>query len=174
VTAAMGLLVPRSSRLAGAGDRRGLHRLTVRLALGFAALGALIVVVAVVLAQVLKPYLRGYAEIVPLAGPVSLQGAIYLLQIPFSAAMRGMHRARLLFVQYLIFTAASLSGLVAGASEHSLKAAAWGLAIGSAVGLAVMICMYLWAVRRVPETGVPTTPPDEEVDPTVDPTGAIA
>lgn len=155
VTAAMGLLVPRSSRLAGAGDRGGLHRLTLRLAAGFAGLGALMVAVVVPLAELLKPYLRGYAEIVPLALPITLQGAIYLLQIPFAAAMRGMHRARLLFVQYLVFTAASLTGLVVGASSHSLRAATWGLVIGSAVGLLVMIAAYAVAVRALPTTPVP-------------------
>ncbi len=161
VTATMGLLVPRSARLAGAGDRRGLHRLTVRLAAGFAGLAVLLVAVAVPLAHALEPYLRGYAEIVPLVLPVTVQSGVYLVQIPFTAAMRGMHRARMLFVQYLLFTAASLTGLMVGASSHTLRAATWGLVFGSVFGLVIVIGMYGYAVRRLAPGGVPVSPEDE-------------
>ncbi len=132
VTASMGLLVPRASRLAAAGDRAGLHRLTLRLAAGFAALGVLLVAVAVPVAHVLRGHIGPYAGIAALALPITLQGAIYLLQIPFAAAMRGMYRARLLFVQYLLFTAASLTGLVVGATRG--RAAGRGVGVGHRLG----------------------------------------
>jgi O-antigen/teichoic acid export membrane protein len=149
VTASMGLLVPRASRLAEAGDRAGLHRLTLRLAAGFAGLGVLLVAVLVPVAHALRPHLGPYAPIAALALPVCVQGGVYLLQIPFAAAMRGMHRARLLFVQYLLFTAASLTGLLIGAARHDLRTTVWGLVCGSAVGVAVMIGMYGWAAREL-------------------------
>ena len=66
-----------------------------------------------------------------------------------------MQRARLLFLQYLVFSAVSLTGLVLGASGGAggrLVHAVWGLVIGSATGLVVMIVMYAVAARRV---GVP-------------------
>ncbi len=157
VTAMMGLLVPRSSRLAGHGDRTGLHRQTVRVAGGFAGLAVLMVAVVVPLAHAVLPHLHRYAAITPLALPIAIQAGIYLMQIPFSAAIRGMHRARLLLAQYLIFSAASLTGLVIGASRGHLLNAVWGLVIGSATGLTVMIVMYAVAARGVtaPDTDDP-------------------
>jgi O-antigen/teichoic acid export membrane protein len=109
------------------------------------------VAVVVPVAHLLRPHLGPYAGIAALAAPITLQGAIYLLQIPFAAAVRGMHRARLLFVQYLVFTAASLTGLMVGSEHHDLTATVWGLVIGSAVGLVAMISMYAWAVRHLNE-----------------------
>jgi len=150
VTAMMGLLVPRLSRLAGTGDGAGLRRLTLRLAGAFVALAAVLVAVVVPLARVLLPHLRHYAAILPIAVPVTLQAGIYLVQIPFTAAMRGMHRARLLFVQYLTFATISLSGLVFGARAGGLRGATWGLATGSAAGLLVMIGLYLVAAVALP------------------------
>lgn len=158
VQAMYGLLVPRSSRLAGAGDRAGLHRQTVRIAGAFAGLSVLMVAVVVPLAHVVLPHLHRYAGIMPLALPIAIQAGIYLLQIPFASAVRGMQRARLLFVQYLIFSAVSLTGLVIGASGgHTgrLVHAVWGLVAGSATGLVVMIVMYAVAARRVGASGDP-------------------
>ncbi|HWB34642.1 MAG TPA: hypothetical protein VHA75_01315 [Rugosimonospora sp.] len=174
VTASMGLLVPRSSRLAGAGDRAGLHRLTVRLALMFAGLAAVLAAVVVPVAHALEPYLRGYAAIVELALPVTIQSGIYLVQIPFNAAMRGMHRARLMFVQYVLFTTVSLTGLMIGASRHNLLSATWGLVAGSAFGLLVAIALYAFAVRRLPVGGAAAAAAGEDVDPPVDPADAAA
>jgi O-antigen/teichoic acid export membrane protein len=147
VTAMMGLLVPRSSRLAGRGDRAALHRQTARIAAGFAGLSVLMVAVVVPLAHLVLPHLHRYAQIAPLALPIAIQSGIYLLQIPFSAAVRGMQRARLLFFQYLIFSASSLTGLLIGASGGHLPSAVWGLVFGSATGLVVMILMYTIAAR---------------------------
>jgi O-antigen/teichoic acid export membrane protein len=147
VTAMMGLLVPRSSRLAGKADRGGLRRQTVRVAGGFAGLGVLTVAVVVPLAHLVLPHLGPYAQITPLALPIAIQSGIYLLQIPFAAAVRGMHRARLLFLQYLIFSTASLTGLLVGASGGHLSHAVWGLVTGSAIGLIAMVTMYAVAVR---------------------------
>jgi O-antigen/teichoic acid export membrane protein len=160
VTAMMGLLVPRSSRLAGTGDVPGLRRQTVRVAAAFAGLAVLMVAVVVPLASVLRPHLGRFADMVPLALPISIQAGIYLLQIPFTAAIRGMQRARLLFAQYLIFTATSLTGLVLGAVRAHLRGATWGLTCGAAVGLVAMIALYLWAAGRPP---APASTPDPEI-----------
>ncbi|MEN3309885.1 MAG: hypothetical protein V7603_6087 [Micromonosporaceae bacterium] len=161
VTAMMGLLVPRSSRLAGRGDRAGLHRQTARIAAGFAGLGVLMIAVVVPLAHLVLPHLPRYARIAPLALPIALQSGIYLLQIPFSAAVRGMQRARLLLLQYLIFSSASLTGLLVGAADRHLTHAVWGLVVGSATGLAAMVAMYVVAARRL--TADP--PPDADGSP---------
>jgi O-antigen/teichoic acid export membrane protein len=163
VTAMMGLLVPRSSRLAGSRDAGGLRRQTLRLAATFACLAVVMIAVIVPLANVLQPHLGRYAAIVPLALPINLQAGIYLLQIPFTAAMRGMQRARLLFTQYLIFSITSLTGLVLGASHGHLQGAAWGLTIGAAAGLVVMIALYAWAAARLAPASASPAPVSTEV-----------
>jgi O-antigen/teichoic acid export membrane protein len=149
VTAMMGLLVPRSSRLAADRDEAGLRRQTVRVAAGFAVLAAVLVAVVVPVGQLVVRHIPKYADIAGLVLPISVQAGIYLVQIPFAAAVRGMHQGRLLFTQYAIFTVTSLTGLVTGASTGRLSAAAWGLAVGAAVGLAVFVALYAWAVRRL-------------------------
>src|SRR5205814_1710378 len=81
----------------------------------FAVLGAVLVAVVVPVARTVLVRLPKFADIAPLALPIAIQPAIYLVQLPFAAALRGMHRARLLFFQYLAFTGTSLTGLVIGA-----------------------------------------------------------
>jgi O-antigen/teichoic acid export membrane protein len=159
VTAMMGLLVPRSSRLAADGDAVGLRRQTVRVAAGFAGLAVLAFGVMVPLAFVAIRHVPQLSRIGPLIVPVSAQAGIYLVQIPFAAAIRGMHRGRLLFTQYAIFTTASLTGLVIGAGTGGLPGAGWGLAAGSAFGLALFVALYVWAVARL-------EPVDREAVPT--------
>jgi O-antigen/teichoic acid export membrane protein len=160
VTAVQGLIVPRLSRLAGdatqlsAVDERAaaataLRRQTRQLALGFAGLGLVLVAVVAPLGWYLLSLTGRYADVAPLALPIAVQGAIYLLQVPFTGALRAMHRARLLFLQYLVFTATSLTGLVVGAGQAGLLGAGWGLATGSAVGLVVMIALYRHSSRRL-------------------------
>ncbi|MBT8228264.1 MAG: oligosaccharide flippase family protein [Dactylosporangium sp.] len=155
ITAVMGVVVPRASRLAadesrsgpspdrGAGPAAaGLHRQTRTLALGLAVLGAATVAVVVPLARTVLGQLPKFADLGPLVLPIAIQPAIYLVQLPFAAAIRGMQRARLLCVQYLSFTSTSLTGLVVGARLAGLAGAAWGLTTGSAVGLVAMIGLY--------------------------------
>jgi hypothetical protein len=158
ITAVMGLLVPRASRLAAQANRdtepgqlaiHGLRRQTLILALFFALLGAVMVAVVVPVAHTVLVRIPKFADIAPLALPIAIQPAIYLIQLPFAAAIRGMHRARLLFLQYVIFTTTSLSGLVVGARADRLPGAAWGLTTGSAVGLAAMIGFYWYAQRAL-------------------------
>jgi len=149
-TALMGLLVPRASRLAGAGTQGAaadLRRQTRLLAVVFAGLAALMVAIVVPVAHLLLAHVPKFADIAPLALPMSLQAGIYLVQLPFTSAMRGMHRARMLFAQYLIFTTTSLTALVIGAQVGRLPGAAWGLVIGSTVGLATMIGLYVYSLR---------------------------
>jgi O-antigen/teichoic acid export membrane protein len=150
VTAMMGLLVPRSSRLAGTGDVPRLRRQTVRVAAGFAGLAVLMVAVVVPLAGVLRPHLGRFADMVPLALPISIQAGVYLLQIPFTAAIRGMQRA-----------------------HGHLRGATWGLTFGAAIGLLAMIALYVWAARRPPHDRdnvnevVASTSPEATTSPTL-------
>jgi O-antigen/teichoic acid export membrane protein len=70
-----------------------------------------------------------------------------MVQAPFTAAVRGMHRARLQFAQYVVFSAVSLTGLVIGAYSVGLVGAGWGLATGSFVGLLLTVAFYWYALR---------------------------
>jgi hypothetical protein len=150
VTAFMGLLVPRGARLAASpGGARQLKRQTLMLAAVFAGLGVLLIAIMVPLGHAVLVHSVKFAPIVPLALPVAIQAAIYLAQIPFTAAMRGMHRARLLFLQYVLFSVASLGGLVIGARSHRLVDAVWGLTTGTVIGFVVMVVLYQWSVRHL-------------------------
>jgi len=158
ITAVQGLIVPRLSRLAGdaahlsgvddrAAAATALRRQTRQLALGFAGLGLALVAVAAPLGWYLLSLTDRYADVAPLALPISLQGAIYLVQVPFTGALRAMHRARMLFLQYVLFTTTSLTGLVVGAGTAGLLGAGWGLATGSTVGLVAMMALYRYSLR---------------------------
>ncbi len=159
VTAMMGLLVPRSSRLAAARQVTGLHRQTVRVAGAFVGLAAVLVALMVPLAHLAVRHVSRLHEVGPLILPISVQAGIYLVQVPFAAAIRGMQRGRLLFLQYLIFSVTSLAGLVVGAGSGRLAPAAWGLVTGSAVGLVVFVGCYVWAT-----TGLRSTASDPAAD----------
>jgi hypothetical protein len=159
ITAMMGLLVPRASRLAGEAARGsepaavGLRRQTRTLVLISCALGAVLVATLAPVAHFLLVRVPKFADIAPLALPMSIQGAIYLVQMPFAAALRGMHQARMLFWQYALFSTTSLSGLVIGASQARLLGAVWGMVVGAIVGLTAMAAQYLYAVRRLAGSG---------------------
>jgi O-antigen/teichoic acid export membrane protein len=157
ITAMMGLLVPRASRLAGDAARlpgakgveaaTALRRQTVRLALAFAGLALLMIVIVVPIARTVLVHIPKFADIAPLALPTAIQAGLFLVQLPFTSAMRGMHRAPMLFLQYALFTTSSMSGLAIGAHLNGLPGAVWGLASGAAVGLAVMIGLYAYSLR---------------------------
>ncbi|WP_344610886.1 hypothetical protein [Dactylosporangium salmoneum] len=173
ITAITSLLVPRASRNAAEAAKPGpegaqaalaLRRQTRQLATAFAVLGALMVLIVWPVVSFVLVHTHKFAEAAPLALPIALQGAVYLLQVPFTAAMRGMHRARMLFVQYVVFAVVSLSGLTLGADWGGLHGAAWGLLTGSSAGLICMVVLYVYALRWV---GPPPQPaPAEEVSPT--------
>lgn len=157
ISAMMGLFVPRSSRLArdaarldepaATGAAATLRRQTRLLALAFGGLAVLVVAVVWPLASAVLVRIDKFADIAPLALPMTLQAGLYLVQMPFTAALRGMHRARMLFGQYVAFTAASLTGLVVGASRGGLVGAAWGLTAGALFGLVTMVGLYFYALR---------------------------
>jgi hypothetical protein len=154
------LLAPRLSRLAGAADSgsdptaaRQLRRQVRLAAVALAGLATVTVGVAWPLARAILLRIPKFADIAPLALPITLQAAIYLIQVPFAAALRGMHRGRLLFGQYVAFTTVSLTGLIIGAHTGSVLRATWGLTTGSAVGVLVMIGFYRYALRRLPIRG---------------------
>jgi hypothetical protein len=178
VTAMMGLLVPRASRLAGDAVRlppsrreapaAQLRRQTRVLVAVMAGLALVMIAVVVPLARTLLVRVPKFADLAPLALPMSIQAGIYLIQLPITAAMRGMHLARVLFGQYVAFTTTSLSGLVIGAELDRLPGAAWGLTIGAFVGLLVMAALYRRA-RRGLEHGDPARFAAQESSPTVTP-----
>ncbi|GAA1800959.1 hypothetical protein HC028_08575 [Planosporangium flavigriseum] len=155
--AVQGLVVPRASRLAGdAAPRPGgegsdaasaLRRLIRLLALAFAGLAIVMIVAMWPLAEFGLVHIRKFAGIASLALPTSLQAGLYMVQLPFAAALRAMHRARMLFAQYVVFTTVSLTGLVVGAHLHGLEGAAWGLTVGAAAGLVTMVGLYLYSLR---------------------------
>ncbi len=166
-TAVQSLIVPRLSRLAGdAATQTGaagqaaelaLRRQIRQLSLAFFALALALVATLVPLARYVLTHISKFADIAPLALPLAVQAGIYLVELPFAAALRGMHRARLLFVRYVIYTVASLTGLVIGADADGLHGSVWGLTVGAAVSLLVMVSFYLYAARRM------STAPDEAV-----------
>src|SRR5262249_20892905 len=134
-----------------------LRRQTHQLAIAFGVLGAIMVVTVWPLVSWVLSSTGKFAEASSLALPISLQGAVYLLQVPFTAAMRGMHRARMLFVQYVVFAAVSLTGLTVGA-RYGLHGAAWGLLAGSTAGLICMVALYAYALKWVGPPPDSTTP----------------
>ncbi len=181
IAAMMGLLVPRASRLAGAAAQEGaegrsaadaLRRQTRLLALGAAVIATVMVAILVPVARTVLTRIPKFADIAPLALPIAIQPAVYLIQLPYAAALRGMHRARMLFVQYVVFTTTSLTGLVVGARLDRLPGAAWGLTTGSVVGLVAMMALYYAGLRglreapangyaaleEAPEPAAPSTP----------------
>ncbi|WP_432982328.1 hypothetical protein [Dactylosporangium sp. CA-233914] len=167
IQAIQSLLVPRASRNAadaakpgpeGAEAADALRRQTRTLALAFAVLGALMVLIVWPVVSFVLVHTGKFAEAAPLALPIALQGAVYLLQVPFTAAMRGMHRARMLFLQYVVFAVVSLSGLTLGADYGGLHGAAWGLLTGSTAGLICMVVLYSYALRWVGPPAGTTAP----------------
>ncbi|MGI5246211.1 hypothetical protein [Dactylosporangium sp. CA-139066] len=167
ITAITSLLVPRASRHAAAAAAPGpegaeaavaLRRQTRMLAIAFAVLGSLMVLIVWPVVSFVLVHTHKFAGAAPLALPIALQGAVYLLQVPFTAAMRGMHRARMLFVQYVVFAVVSIGGLTTGASWGGLHGAAWGLLTGSTAGLICMVVLYVYALKWVgPPAGAAAT-----------------
>jgi O-antigen/teichoic acid export membrane protein len=155
-----GLLVPRSSRLAGRFDVGGLNRQTRQMLAVTAATGLVIALVATVGADpVLTRYNNGmYAAVIPIALPIGLQTMAYLMQVPLTVAIRGMQHGQLIFLQYLVFSVTCLTGLVSGAWVGEIRGAAWGLCCGSMVGLLVQGGLYLISVARLSRSADRTRP----------------
>lgn len=150
ISAMNSLLVPRASRLAGTGDAAGIRQQTLRAAAALGAFGLVVIVVASLAARpLLGALLPTYVDAAVLAPPISVQCTIYLVQVPFTAGLRGMHRTRSLFAQYVIFALASIGAFVAGVMYGGLLWGAWGLTAGSAFGLVVMVVAWRAAVRAV-------------------------
>jgi O-antigen/teichoic acid export membrane protein len=150
-----GLLVPRSSRLAGARDTAGIRRQTQLVLAVAVGIGVVVVTVAATLGHpVLHWYKHGeYAFVAPIAVPIAIQAWIFIMQVPFTVAIRGMHRGWSLFVQYALYSGTALAGLCVGAQTGGLLGAVWGLVSGAGVGLAVQAVMFVLAYRalaRVP------------------------
>jgi O-antigen/teichoic acid export membrane protein len=176
--AVQSLIVPRLSRLAGeagASAARGdaealavqvasLRRQTLKLALGLGVVAVAVVAVYPPVARLALAHFDKFKDIAPLALPLSLQAGLYLIEVPFGAALRGMHRARLLFVRYLVYTTATLTALVIGANLDRLQGAAWGLTVGAIIGVTTMIVFYFLALHQLGK-GVPTPEEPAELAP---------
>jgi len=170
ITAMNALLVPRASRLSGTRDAAALQHQTIRAALALGGFGMVLVVVAPLAAPpLLRWLLPEYVAVAALALPIAVQGMIYLAQVPFTAALRGMQRARSLLVQYVFFSAVSLAAFVTGARLGGLVWAAWGLTAGAAVGFVVMVSAYRLALRRLGHAATATPAPAATQDPAQDP-----
>jgi O-antigen/teichoic acid export membrane protein len=150
VSAAQLLMVPGLSRAAHQGAVTAVRQQTVRLALGLGALGLGLVLTVWPVAELVLSGTDRFADVAPLALPVSIQAAVYLVQSPFTAALRGMHRTRMLFAQYVVFSVVGLVGLTVGASVNQLPGAVWGLASGTFAGLVVMIGCFVRALATLP------------------------
>ncbi len=161
VMALNGLLVPRASQLAGVADRAGLRRQTRGVLAANCIIGLIIIAVAALFARPVLDWYKGgqYAFVASIAVPIAIQAWLYLMQVPFTVAVRGMHRGRFLFVQYAIFSVASVTGLLTGAQLGGLTGAVWGLVTGAATGLVVQAIMYLRAVRSLPSDPQPAGVP---------------
>jgi hypothetical protein len=152
------LLVPRLSKAAVMAKEQVnvLLRKVMTLLAGLAVAGVL---VGGLLAQVILPLVPKYEDAAPLAWPVLIQSAIYLLQAPVLAALRGMHRGPLQFLQYVVFAVASVAGLTIGAATGRLLPAAWGLVAGTLVGFATALGLYRYAIRSEPSGPPPPRRP---------------
>lgn len=143
------LLVPRLSKAAVMAKEQ-VNVLLRKVMPPLAALTVALVLVGGLLAQLIFPLVPRYADAAPLAWPVLLQAAVYMLQAPVLAALRGMHRGPLQFAQYVVFAVASVTGLVVGALTGELLLAAWGLAAGTGVGFVAALILYRHALRNDP------------------------
>ena len=112
-------------------------------------LAVVTVLVAAPVAYYVLSHIKKYAFAAPVALPMSMQAGLYLIQVPFTAGLRGLHQGRTLVIQYAVFAVVSLTGLFIGASTDRLVGAVWGLLAGSAVGVAVMIVLYLRAAKEL-------------------------
>jgi O-antigen/teichoic acid export membrane protein len=144
-----GDLAPGDLVARGAAAARTLRREVRRLALVFTALATVLVLVGAPVGHYVLSRVPRFADVAALALPVLLQGGLYLIQAPFTAALRGMHRAKRHLIQYSVYSVASLVGLVAGADLGGLAGATWGLTVGAAVGLVASVVLYATAVRRL-------------------------
>lgn len=152
VLASMGILVPRTAAAAAAGDTTAVRhqtRTTLVVALGLSVVVILGSVIAV--RPVLEWYRDGaYTDIAPLVWPVSIQAAVYLMQIPFTAALRGTQAGARLFTQYALFTTISLAGAMIGARTGGPTGTAWGLTVAAVCGGAAMAGLSHSPLRRPP------------------------
>jgi O-antigen/teichoic acid export membrane protein len=161
--AAMSLLVPRSSLLVAGGKMAELRRQTRKLTVAAVGLAVGVFVIVMLLAEpLLQVALPRYADAAPLRYPLSIQAGIYLIQIPYAAALRGMQAARLLLLQYVIFAIVSIGGLIVGAHAGGLFGAAWGLCVGAAAGLVTMMVLYRVAAAAH-SSAAPVDQPAERV-----------
>jgi O-antigen/teichoic acid export membrane protein len=150
ISAAQALQVPEMSRAAHQGAMAFVRRRATRLALGFGGFAVLFVLVVWPLADLGLSRTGKFADVAPLALPVSVQAGLYLVQTSFASALRAMHRPRMLFLQYTVFSAAGLTSLGVGAAVGQLTGAVWGLVFGTFTGLVTMYGCFVRALATPP------------------------
>lgn len=144
------VLVPRAARWASspclAAKAKLVHE-TVMASLILLVFGVVTMVPLAILAMDFLGSMTKFADMRDMIPPVTVQAGVLLIQVPYGAALRGLGRARRLFVQHVFFTVASLSGLVLGATNFGAVGALWGLSLGAAAGLLTMIVFFGHAIK---------------------------
>lgn len=150
------LLVPRYARQAAAGayaEVRATTQWLTRLLAG----AAVLVLAGIPIGHLLVDHLfTDYRKYLPLLLPIALQTGFYLLTTPFTAALRGMQRGKAVFVTQVVFFAATIPAVVAGALAFGLSGAAWGLLVGAAAQLTAATWQYRTALRLTTSTTIRT------------------
>lgn len=147
--ALIGVLVPRISRLARSERIDEVQRQVRLAALGCALMGATALAVFVPIApRAMHQFLPRYADATSLILPIGLQACLYAVQIPYSAAMRGMQQSKALVLQSAVLAVATVVGVLFGAGCAGLVGAAWGMCLGTAIGLVTMIVLHEVAIKR--------------------------
>lgn len=158
--AAISLLVPRAARLAATGDAGALAHSTGRLARLFGP-AALLVLVAIPLRHVaVELIFPRFASFAGVLVPVACSAALYTIQTPFTTALRGMQRARALFVVQILFTVTTVPAALAGAVLGGAVGAAWGLLAGAVVQLAALLVNYRAGLIQLRAGRLATAPVD--------------
>jgi hypothetical protein len=87
--------------------------------------------------------------------PVSMSAACYIVQTPLTAAVRGLRRAKELFVVQVSFSAVAIPSACVGAAIDGAVGAAWGLFAGALAQLTAAVIAY----RRSSSTSAPAATP---------------
>jgi len=133
IIAMTSLLVPRAAALAATREFDELRRSTWRLAGLFAAVGMLALLAIPlrhVILSLLFPHFSAYAGLFP---PVAVQAVMYAFAAPLTACLRGLQRARDLFVVQVIFAAVTLTAVFSASTAGTAVAVAWGLTAAGGV-----------------------------------------
>jgi O-antigen/teichoic acid export membrane protein len=134
LTAAMvAVFTPRFAQLVAAGDLVAVRGMVGRLLRVFAIGGVAVVALGLPAAWVLQAVVPQYAGSVGLIVPISVQAALFMVNIPLDAAVRGMGRVRHQLYLQLAVTICLVGGVFGGGFLWGIGGAAWAIA-GCALG----------------------------------------